>query len=254
MLIKGMLENRNQENLGITRYPPEMSVYLSLLSDTGIHRSVSGEWGFHPPQKSDNKMWLTWETIEAFLDDCEVERQQLSKLYGRLEASPIGLRSGPIPILLCAVLLHYETEIALYEDGSFVTDISIAVFERLTRSPEKFELKRFRMSGIRSEIFSQFLTLISKPSPEAGQPNLLTVVKPLVRFATKLPRYTMLTQELSHEAIELRKVVSNAREPDALLFVQLPKALGLMPLVHTKRCIRLLWLDFSIPCVGYCPS
>ena len=227
MLVKGMLQCGNQENLGIVGYPPEMSVYLSLLSDTGIHRCVSGAWGFHPPEKSyDNRMWLTWEAIEAFIDDCEIERQQLSNLYGRLEASPIGLRSGPIPILLCAALLHYEAEIALYEDGSFVTDISIAVFERLIRSPEKFGLKRFRMSGIRTEVFSQFLTMISKPSPETGQPNLLAVVRPLVRFVTNLPRYTMLTQELSHEAIELRKTISSAREPDALLFVQLPQALG----------------------------
>ena len=227
MLIKAMLECGVQENLGITGYPPEMSVYLSLLSDTGIHRNVSGEWGFHPPQESsEDKIFLTWGAIEAFLDDCEAERQPVSKLYRRLEEPPIGLKSGPIPILLCAVLLHYEAEIALYEDGSFITDISIPVFERLIRSPEKFELKRFRMSGIRSEVFSQFLTMISKPSPETGQPNLLAVVRPLVRFVTKLPRYTMLTQELSHEAIELRKTIGGAREPDALLFVQLPQALG----------------------------
>ena len=58
------------------------------------------------------------------------------------------------------------------------------------------------------------------------QPNLLSVVKPLVRFVAKLPRYTMLTQELSREAIEIRQTISDAREPDALLFVQLPQALG----------------------------
>ena len=227
MLIKAMLECGLQEKLGIVGFPPEMSVYLSLLSDTGIHRCVSGEWGFHPPHKSDdNKMWLTWEEIEAFLDKCEEERQPVSKLYRRLEEPPTGLRSGPIPILLCAVLLHHETEIALYEGGSFVTDISITVFERLIRSPEKFELKRFRMSGLRSEVFSQFLTLISKPTPETVRPNLLAVVKPLVRYVTKLPRYTMLTQELSHEAIELRKSIVTAKEPDTLLFVQLPQALG----------------------------
>ena len=226
MLIKAMLECGVQENLDITGYPPERSVYLSLLSDTGIHRYVSGEWGLHPPKSDRNNISYTWSTIEAFLDDCEVERQPVSKLYKRLEAPPIGLRSGPMPILLCAVLLHYEAEIALYEDGSFVTDITIAVFERLIRSPEKFGLKRFRMSGIRSEVFSQFLTLISKPSPETGQPNLLAVVKPLVRFVTKLPRYTMLTQELTQEAIELRKTIGGAREPDTLLFVQLPQALG----------------------------
>ena len=140
MLIKAMLECGVQENLGITGYPPEMSVYLSLLSDTGIHRYVSGEWGLHPPKSDRNNISYTWSTIEAFLDDCEVERQPVSKLYKRLEEPPIGLRSGPMPILLCAVLLHYEAEIALYEDGSFVTDVSIAVLSVSSGRPRNLNL------------------------------------------------------------------------------------------------------------------
>lgn len=227
MLIAAMLERGDQANLGIKGYPPEMSVYLSLLSDTGIHRYESMEWGFHPPKSDDDsRITYTWSAIETFLDECELERQRISNLYHRLEKPPIGLRNGPIPILLCAVLLHYESEIALYEDGSFVTDISPAVFERLIKSPEKFELKRFRMTGLRSDVFTQFLGLLSQPPSTSGQPNLLAVVKPLVRFVAKLPRYTMLTQNLSREAIELRKTISDACEPDTLLFVQLPQVLG----------------------------
>ena len=111
-----------------------------------------------------------------------------------------------MPILLCAVLLHYESEIALYEDGSFVADISMPVFERLIRSPEKFEIKRFRMEGIRAEVFEQFTGMISKPVSVMGKPpNLLVIVRPIVSFIHKLPRYTMLTQELSDAAIALRK-------------------------------------------------
>ena len=37
------------------------------------------------------------------------------------------------------------------------------VFERLIRVPEKFEVKRFRMEGIRAEVFEQFTGMISKP-------------------------------------------------------------------------------------------
>ena len=144
-LIGGMLESQQLEKLGIKGYPPEMSIYLSLLSDTGIHRCVSGFWGFHPPHTDDkNRFSPTWSEIEKFLDECEERRQSVDKLYKQLEQPPFGLRSGPMPILLCAVLLHYEAEVALYEDGSFVADISMPVFERLIRSPEKFEIKRFR--------------------------------------------------------------------------------------------------------------
>ena len=227
-LIAGMLDFQQLEKLNINGYPPEMSIYLSLLFDTGIHRHVSGVWGFHPPHTDDkNRFSPTWSEIESFLNECEERRQSVDKLYKQLEQPPFGLRSGPMPILLCAVLLHYEAEVALYEDGSFVADISMPVFERLIRSPEKFEIKRFRMEGIRAEVFEQFTGMISKPVSTIGKPpNLLVIVRPIMRFVDKLPRYTMLTQELSDAAIALRKAINDAREPDALLFEQLPQALG----------------------------
>lgn len=230
-LIRGMLEFQHLEKLDLKGYPPEMSIYLSLLFDTGIHRNVSGRWGFHPPNTDDkNNFSPTWSEIDRFLDECEEKRQSVAELYKRLEQPPFGLRSGPMPILLCAVLLHYETEIALYEDGSFVADISMPVFERLIRSPGKFEIKRFRMEGIRAEVFEQFTGMLSKPvSADGGTPNLLVIVRPLIGFIHKLPRYTMLTQDLSEAAIALRKAITDAQEPDALLFEQLPQALGFDP-------------------------
>ena len=39
-LIQAMLENGDKENLGIVGYPPEMSIYRSLLWDIGMHRQV----------------------------------------------------------------------------------------------------------------------------------------------------------------------------------------------------------------------
>ncbi|RKU28297.1 hypothetical protein C6495_15215 [Candidatus Poribacteria bacterium] len=228
-LIQAMLENGAEEKLGITGYPPEMSIYLSLLRDTGIHRSVKGVWGFHPPELSDkNRMEPTWKAIAAFLGECEMTRQPITKLYERLAAPPLGVRSGPLPILLCATILHYRTEIALYENGSFVADISMPVFERLIKAPEKFELKRFRLSGVRTDVLSQFVEVLKQPAA-TDTPDLLTIVAPLMRFIAELPKYTLLTQTLSEEAKTLRKTVLDAREPDALIFEQLPKAMGCPP-------------------------
>ena len=225
-LIQAMLENSDQENLGITGYPAEMSIYRSLLSETGIHRENSGVWGFHPPKTDDkNQIIHTWETIEAFLEACEGERQPVVQLYARLMAPPLGVRSGPLPILLCAVMHHYKTEIALYENGSFITDWSMPVFERFLKAPQLFELKRFRITGVRSDLFSQFLGAFNQ-STETQTSDLLTVVTPLMRTIAQLPKYTLTTQELSDNAKNLRKVVLNAREPDELLFKQLPEAFG----------------------------
>ena len=228
-LIQRMLENRDKEDLGITGYPAEMSIYRSLLWNTGIHREANGMWGFHPPKPDDeNEIKHTWKAIEIFLETCEGERQPIVKLYEHLMAPPYGVRSGPLPILLCAVILHYKTEIALYENGSFIADWSMPVFERLLKAPHQFELKRFRMAGIRADMFVQLLQMLNQPV-ETEKPDLLTVVTPLMRFISQLPKYTLGTQELSDAAKNLRKAVLNAREPDDLLFEQLPEALGFPP-------------------------
>ncbi len=225
-LIQAMLENGDKENLGITGYPAEMSIYRSLLWNTGIHRRVSGVWGFHPPKADDkNKITHVWNAIEIFLEKCENKRQSVIKLYERLMVPPYGVRNGPLPILLCVAIFHYRTEIALYENGSFVADLSVPVFERLLKVPEQFELKRFRLAGIRAELFAQFLKMLNQPT-ETENPDLLTVVTPLMRFIGRLPKYTLATQTLSDAAKRTRDTVRNAREPDELLFKQLPESLG----------------------------
>ena len=231
-LIQAMLEKGDQENLGITGYPPEMSIYRSLLWNTGIHRKKSGIWGFHRPEATSEtdilavkRMGPVWETIEKFFDKCETTRQPIEELYECLTTQPFGMRSGPLPILLCAAMLHYSTEVALYENGSFVPNLSMPVFERLLKAPQQFELKRFQMTRIRANVFAQFLRIINQPT-ETQNRDLLTVVTPLMRFIAQLPKYTLKTQDLSNTAINLREVVQNAQEPDDFLFEQLPEVFG----------------------------
>ena len=257
-LIQAMLENEEQENLGITGYPPEMSIYLSFLSNTGLHCEVEGIWGFHPPKAPDeNRITPTWKAIEDFLEKCEGERQLIEKLYEHLMAPPFGVRSGPLPILLCAVMLYYKTEIALYENGSFIPDWSMPVFERLLKAPQLFELKRFRITGIRMDLLPKLSKILNQQSqintysegsyghssviiPNQEEPDvdidLLTVVTPLIHSIAQFPKYTLRTQELSDNAKNLREVILNAREPDELLFNELPKTLG-FPAFGTETAI-----------------
>ena len=234
-LIQAMLENGNQENLGIKGYPPEMSIYRSLLWNTGIHRKKSGIWGFYPPKATDEtdiiaveKMKPTWNAIEDFFDRCEADRQPIEKLYERLMAPPYGVRSGPLPILLCAAILHYRTEVALYENGSFVADLSMPVFERLLKVPQQFELKRFRMTDHRTDVLAQYLDALDQTS-DTNIPNLLAVAIPLMIFVSRLTKYTLTTQTLNENSKNLREVILDAREPDTLLFHDLPKVMKYPP-------------------------
>ena len=225
-LIQGMLENGEKKNLGIIGYPAEMSIYRSLLWNTGIHREVDGTWGFHPPHPDDkNEISHTWQTIETFFGECEGERQPVVRLYERLMAPPLGVRSGVLPILLCAVIHHHKTEISLYENGTFIPNWSMPVFERLLKVPEHFEFKRFRITGVRANLLSKFSEVLNL-STETETPDLLDIIAFLMQFAYRLPQYTKATETLSDTAKYLRAVILNAREPDELLFKEIPQALG----------------------------
>ena len=229
-LIQAMLEKSDQENLDISGYPPEKSIYRSLLLNSRIHRCKSGKWGFHPPNKRDdrNGMKHAWDKIEEFLTECESKRQPVKKLYKRLMKPPLGVRSGPLPILLCTAMLCYRTEVALYENGSFVPDLSVPVFERLLKAPKQFKLKRFRMTDLRTDVLEQYLDALDQTS-DTSKPNLLTVVTPLMLFVARLPKYTLAAQTLSENAKNLCNVVLEASEPDTLIFHDLPKVMGYTP-------------------------
>jgi hypothetical protein len=58
---------------------------------------------------------------------------------------------------------------------------------------------------------------------------LLTVVKPMVRMVKELPEYVGKTKEISDTAQRVLKTVREARQPDRLLFADLPAACGFPP-------------------------
>jgi hypothetical protein len=231
-LIEAMLAHSDKENLGIEGHPPQLSIYYSFLQQTGIHREENGKWGFFPPKPgADAGAVAVWQAMDEFFTESELERRSVAELFGRLTQPPFGMRPAALPILVCGALLHYDTEIALYEEGSFVPALSNAGFERLVKTPEKFQIQRCRIAGVRAVVFERFTkSIIQKPDGFFGDKlNLLGVVRPLTKFAASLPLYTRGTQRLSETTMRVRAALFEAREPDRLLFVQLPEACGVAP-------------------------
>lgn len=227
-LIEAMLTRFGERRLGIHGYPPHLSMYFSVLENTGIHRIEDGKWGFHPPNDSDAGMQAVWFQIDHFLTETEVNRNTVFNLFETLSKPPFGMKSGVLPVFLVASLLHFDSEVAIYENGSFVPALSMPIYERLTRSPETFELQRCRIAGVRTTVFERFSEVLRlrQHSGNAKDFGLIEIVQGLTRFASSLPQYTRNTQTLSPIATAVRHSLFDAREPSTLLFEQLPAACG----------------------------
>lgn len=121
-LMEAMIERGEQPDLGITGTPPEKSMYLSVLRQTGMHRKAADGWHFSAPLANAGEgIGRVWKAITGYFAESEREAQPIAALYERLAAPPYGMLAGPMPILLCAALLANDTRVALYEEGSFVT-------------------------------------------------------------------------------------------------------------------------------------
>jgi hypothetical protein len=242
-LLEAMLKYGDQEKLGLQGYGPEVSVYYSVLAESGIHCQDDEEWGFYPPiaakksaGASNGKTNLSpiWRAIESFCLESSDQPRSLDLLYDQLAAPPYGVKSGVIPVMLAAILLYHVDDVGLYQDGTFVPVLTAPHFELLVKHPGRFAVKSFEMAGLRSQVFQE-LEAIWRSRVPAGVRNssLLAIAKPLFQFVKKLPAYTLKTQQLSAEAQAVLKTLQTAQEPDELLFTSLPQACGLVPIRHT---------------------
>jgi hypothetical protein len=231
-LVEALVERSNEENVGITGFGPEYAMYLALLRDSGIHRKQDGGYVLSHPEKG-HKFDAVWEAMKADLDEASHFRKlKVSELMERVSHPPYGLRQGPFFVLFPALLLQHQQELAVYEQGVFQPNLGADLLERMAKNPEKYEVRSFGLQkGRRSKVLRACLSRlgISVPPRDFGSPHLLHVVRPLLRTYRLLPLFAHNTKRVSPEASQVRNVLTNAKEPDQLLFVELPRALGLEP-------------------------
>lgn len=233
-LIEAMLTHPNEERLGLTGYGPERAMYEAVLKHTGLHAERGGSWGFGKPGP-EGALQSVWGSIAQFIDAASESAASLDVLYKRLMAPPIGLKEGPIPVLLVAYLLQRNDDVAIYEEGTFQPNLTSDLVERLVKAPQRFALKSFGTRGNRVQI----LAAISKATASLGIEGLrpmsqsrlrnetvLAVAAPLLNLVRGLPTFTRKTSSLSSQTLAVRTALLEAREPDRLLLLDLPAACG----------------------------
>ena len=229
-LLYAMLNSEKQRDLGIEKFPPEKSIYRSVLYATGLHASleIDGDFQFVKPNKSlhadKSNISYVWDEIECFLNSTENKDKSFVELSNKLMAAPYGVKAGILPILYIASYLAYKGEIAVYENRLYRPVFTQEMLERFVKRPDEFTVQRFKIDGMRSSIFEQYAAVIHNDNKKR---TLLELVTPLAKFMGGLPEYTQKTRRaLSDKAEKVRSAFNLAKSPEKLLFEELPVALG----------------------------
>lgn len=221
-LIEAMLTKAQVETMGIEGFPPERSMYESLLKKSGLHVLHGGEWRLGDlPETDPLHLQPVWDAISSYIFASPVEPRLVSDLFAHLEASPFGLTSGVLPVFLCAFLTAHNAETTLYREGSLLPEPGVADWEVLLRRPELFSVAGCRVEGPLKVILERLSYGLRTA------PAVMPVVRTLVRRLKALPEHAWRTQRLSAEALSVRHLVETAHSPERLLFHDLPLALHL---------------------------
>lgn len=224
-LLLAMLNNAEQEDLAIEKFPPEKAIYRSLLKATGLHKSYEGVWQFCEPSKSNKyQIFPVWQRISQFLEQTEKEQLSFADLNQELMSPPYGVKAGVLPILYIASYIVNQHELALYESRIYRPYLTEDMLERFIKRPDEFTVQRFRIQGIRASLFKEYSRALHGDDSER---TLLDLAKALAVEMGQLPEYSQKTEYgISKEAKSVRSAFNLSKSPEKLLFEDLPKALG----------------------------
>ena len=229
-LMASLIYNADKERLGIDGYGPVRSLYDSLIRLTGIHKNNNKKWYIDEPNK-ESGIYSIWKKIEEFCFSATAIPSQIENIYKILEKPPYGAKQGIIPVILLSVLIYHSETISIYIDGSYIPILGTEHVDLLNKRPDKFAVKYFDISGVKSQLFKELekiiTTSVSNKKPIRNA-SILNIINPLIKFIRNLPQYTQKTQNLSNETKAVRKVLLEAKEPDILLFKDLPQACGFL--------------------------
>ena len=234
LLLDALLHDADRPRLGIEGTPAEYGMYASVLQATGIHRQdADGVWHVGRPDETERPgCAAVWDAIADALRQADGAPVPVAEVYARLAAPPYGVRPGLIPVFLFAFAASAPDEVAFYESGTFVRDLSFETVERLLKAQEKgrdtFTVQWVRVEGARADLLAALAPILGLPAT-TDQP--LPVAIRLLRHVHDLPPVVRKTGRLSEATTAVREALHRATDPTALLFESLPVACGVGPFI-----------------------
>src|SRR6202034_2332281 len=147
--------------------PPEMSMYLSVLKRTGLHRMDGETWRIVEPDPGRDDC----NVLPALRHIAEIVRRQpdarvnVASLFSELRNPPYGVRDGIIPLLLSVFAISHDRDVAFYKDGSFLRELGGEQMLMVTKAPERFDIQYCKIEGVRAELFARLLAVLEIDRP-----------------------------------------------------------------------------------------
>lgn len=227
--FKALVNDWDKINLGFedSKFPPEKTIYLSLLKENGISPIRENSKDVISINKN-SSFFKLWRASEDFIESAKSEQLKISELCELLRKRPFKLKQGLIDFWVPTFLFLKRDDFAIFNVEGYIPNLSEENLELIAKYPEKYSIKTFDIEGVKLDIFNSYRTFLNISAEEKFDNNsFIETIKPFIIFYKKLPEYSKNTKRLSPSAIKIRKAIATSRDPEETFFEAFPNALGM---------------------------
>lgn len=225
-LMRSLVKDWNKKDLGFPddKFPPEKSIYLSLLKETNIHSKTQNGYTIDKPKnESFNALW---DEGIRFMETSKIDKRNLNDFVNILLSKPFKLKKGFIDFWLPIFLFIKHEDYALFGKTGYIPYINDELLELIAKSPKDFEIKAFDIKGVRLDLFNKYRNLLNQSQKQKlSNQSFIETINPFLTFYKGLPEYAKKTKRLSGKTIALREAVAQSKDPETAFFEDFPKAM-----------------------------
>ena len=227
--FKALANNWDKENLGFEedKFPPEKTIFLSLLKENGISPIRDGSFAIATINKSStfNKLW---KLSEKFVESAKSEQTKISDFVELLAKRPFKLKQGFIDFWVPTFLFIKRDDFAIFNDDGYIPNLSDENLELIAKYPDKYSIKTFDIEGLKLDIFNSYRIFLNQSTESKFNNNsFIETIKPFIIFYKGLPEYSKHTKRLSASALKIRTAIASSKDPEETFFEAFPNALGI---------------------------
>lgn len=224
-LMHRMVNNSDQELLGLVGYPAERGLYDIILKNTKIHITDNSlNWGLYPPLPN-SSLFPLWENTDEIFKEYD-GKVKVSDIYNLWSNAPFGLHNGLKPVLFLTYYLTRSDELSIYKNGMFLPIFTDVDVDELLQNEKKFEIRKVIIDDVKKNLLKGISEIIEKAEGVFVSLAPLDAARGLVSVIFNLPTWTQRTQNLNRTTIIVRDLLLKASDPYKILFIDLESELN----------------------------
>lgn len=225
--FKKLINNYDCKDIAFEKdkFPPQKTIYLTLLKNTGLHHKIDALYGFKKPNADFKDLW---NISEEFIKSASIQPRRITEFIDLLSSKPLGLKKAFIDHWIGTFLFIKREQFALYYQDRYEPNINFDNIELMNKSPKDFVIKFYNLKGKRLELFNRYRDLINEDSIEkASNTSFIQTIRPFLILERQLPISTKNTSRLSNNTLSLRDAISKTSDPEKAFFEEFPAAFSI---------------------------